>query len=197
MLYWLWWKKSFQTHSSTVQKRAQQEAQAAKELLQAYYIDKQPKEPHQFDQIRLQVFASLDTIVQASSLVETFNSILKPFIKSARGQLSQPILNLVMFFHNHRVFDKRCKRGGKAPIELLTGQTLDKPYIDLIMDKVQLAFTKNGVASLKQLHALLCPKNEPKKTRNKKPNEQIKQQQLASIVTLVPSGIPEILEATG
>ena len=197
MLYWLWWKKSFQTHSSTVQKRAQQEAQAAKELLQAYYIDKQPKEPHQFDQIRLQVFASLDTIVQASSLVETFNSILKPFIKSARGQLSQALLNLVMFFHNHRVFDNRCKRGGKAPIELLTGQALEKSYIDLIMDKVQLAFTKNGVASLKQLHALLCPKNEPKKTRNKKPNEQIKQQQLASIVTLVPSGIPEILEATG
>lgn len=197
MLYWLWWKKSFQTHSPNVQKRAKQEAQAAKELLQTYYADKQPNEPHQFDQIRLQVFASLDTIVQASSLVETFNSILKPFIKSARGQLSQPLLSLVMFFHNHRVFDNRCKRGGKAPIELLTGQPIEKPYIDLIMDKVQLAFDNSGVCSLKQLHALLCPKDESKKKRNKNPNEQIKQQQLANIITLAPSIIPKVLEATG
>ena len=154
MLYWQSWKKSFQTHNPRVQKYAKQEAKAAKELLQQYY-KKQAQEQDSsvqkdsFEQIRVQLFAALDTIVQASSLVETFNSILKPFIKSARGQVSQPLLNLVMFFHNHRVFNKRCKRGGKAPIELLTGQSLEKNYMDLIMDIVQQAFEKYQVCSLK------------------------------------------------
>ena len=186
MLYWQSWKKSFQTHAPPIQKQAQQQAQAAKELLQEYYSFKQPCQVHQFQQIRVQVFASLDTIVQASSLVETFNSILKPFIKSARGQISQPLLNLVMFYHNHRVFNKRCKRGGKAPIELLTGQVLDKNYVDLIMDIVQQAFEQYEVSSLKQLHLLLCPKQEEKKKRQKKNKEQFKQHHQVNIITLVP-----------
>ena len=194
MLYWQAWKKSFQTHTRHIQKQAQQQAQAAKELLQEYYTLNKPDEIHQFEQIRVQLFASLDTIVQASSLVEAFNSILKPFIKSARGQISQPLLNLVMFYHNHRVFNTRCKRGGKAPIELLTGQRLEKNYMDLIMDLVQQAFERYDVSSLKQLHLLLCPKLQEKKKRQKKNKEQIKQQHQANIITLVPPIITKPLE---
>ena len=156
MLYWLWWKKSFQTHSAKVQTRAKQEALAAQELLKQYYEHK----PDCFEQIRVALFSSLDTIVQASSLVETFNSILKPFINSTRGQLCQPMLNLVMFFHNHRVFHKRCKRGGKAPIEILTGQSLDKHWLDLLMDIVHAAFVQHKTTSLKQLHQIVCKKKE-------------------------------------
>lgn len=155
MLYWLGWKKSFQTHSSKVQQQAKQQALAAQQLLKEYYDNT----CFCFEQIKVQLFASLDTIVQASSLVETFNSILKPFINSARGQVSQPLLNLVQFYHNHRVFQARCKRGGKAPIEILTGQTLDKHWLELIMDKVMAAFQKYDTTSLKELHFLLC-KNE-------------------------------------
>ena len=155
MLYWLWWKKSFQTHSPKVQCHAKQQALAAQQLLKEYYDNTCLC----FEQIKVQLFSSLDTIVQASSLVETFNSILKPFINAARGQVAQPLLNLVQFYHNHRVFQPRCKRGGKAPIEILTGQTLDKHWLDLIMDKVQGAFQKYDTTSLKELHFLLC-KNE-------------------------------------
>ena len=154
MLYWLWWKKSFQTHSTKVQIKAKEEAFAAQELLKEYYGD----HPVYFQKTRVELFAALDTIVQASSLVETFNSILKPFINSTRGQLTQPILNLVMFFHNHRLFHKRCKRGGKAPIEILTGQNLDKPWLDLLMDKIHAAFIKHQTTSLKQLHQVVCKK---------------------------------------
>ena len=160
ILFWQWKKKSYQTHSPKVQLRAKQEAQAAKELLQEYYEHRTPKgKTSLFDSLQKQVFEKLDQIVQASSLVETFNSILKPFINSARGQVSQELLNLVQFYHNHRVF-KRGKRQHKSPIELLTGVPLQKHWIDLLMDKIKEAFELHQTDSLKQLHMFLCPKEE-------------------------------------
>jgi len=160
MLYWQWDKKSYQTHSPKVQQRAKQEALAAKELLVEYYNQFAAIEtPSQFTTLKKQVFDTLNQIVQASSLVETFNSILKPFINSARGQVSQQLLNLVKFYHNHRIF-KRGKRQGKAPIELLTGIPLKKHWIDLLMDKIKSAFEQHQVTSLKELHLLICPKKK-------------------------------------
>ena len=158
MIYWLEWKKAFQTHSSKVQKQAKQRMNIARELLSEYYENKDQLDL--FEQTKVELFASLDTIVQASSLVETFNSILKPFINSSRGQMSQEALNLVMFYHNHRVFNKRSKRGGKAPIELLTGKELDKSWIDLLMDIISKAFLEHDTTSLKELHAQICKKNK-------------------------------------
>jgi len=98
-----------------------------------------------------------------------------------------------MFFHNHRVFNKRCKRGGKAPIELLTGQSLEKNYMDLIMDIVQQAFEKYQVCSLKELHAILCPKEEAVKKRQKKSKEPFRQQHQNDRIILVPHEIAEPL----
>lgn len=160
MLYWQWDKKSYQTHSPKVSERAKQETLAAKELLIEYYQQCYPKQGmNHFELLQKQVFSTLDEIVQASSLVETFNSILKPFINSARGQVSQELLNLVQFYHNHRVF-KRGKRQNNAPIELLTGQPLKKHWIDLLMDKIKYAFEQHKVTSLKELHRLICPKKQ-------------------------------------
>lgn len=157
MLYWQWNKKSYQTHSPKVYQRAKQETQAAKDLLIEYY--EQNGQTNQFDSLQKQVFSTLDEIVQASSLVETFNSIIKPFINSARGQVSQEMLNLVKFYHNHRIF-KRGKRQNKAPIELLTQTELEKHWVDLLMEKIKNAFEKYQVNSLKELHRILCPKME-------------------------------------
>ena len=164
MLYWQWDKKSYQTHSSKVQQRAKSEALAAKELLAEYYQQLAGhKDLSQFEDIRKKVFSALNEIVQASSLVVPIaigiNSILKPFIKMARGQVSQPLLNLVRFYHNHRVF-KRGKRQNNAPIELLTGIDLDKHWLDLLMDKLKAAFEQHQVTSLKKLHQILCPKKQ-------------------------------------
>ena len=162
MLYWQWDKKSYQTHSPKVQLKAKAEAFAAKQLLEEYYeASEKNGQTNQFETLRKQVFSSLDEIVQASSLVETFNSILKPFINSARGQVSQELLNLVKFYHNHRIF-KRGKRQNSAPIELLTGIPLQKHWVDLLMDKIKKAFEQHRVVSLKQLHQILCPKTESK-----------------------------------
>lgn len=85
-----------------------------------------------FEQLRRLVFGQLDAIVQSSALVEAVNSIIRPYVCLTRRQISQSFLQMVMFFHNHRRFE-RGKRKGKAPIELLTGQKLEKGPIELML----------------------------------------------------------------
>ena len=158
MLYWQWNKKSYQSHSPKVQQRAKQETLAAQQLLKEHYQERQSNgQAKPFEELQKFIFVNLDGIVQASSLVETFNSILKPFINAARGQVSQELLNLVKFYHNHRVFN-RGKRQGLSPIELLTGLAPDKQWLDLLMDKIRSAFEQHQVCSLKQLHHIICSK---------------------------------------
>jgi hypothetical protein len=76
---------------------------------------------NQFEPLKALVFEKLDSIIQASSLVELVNSFIRPSLNSFKGQITQETLNLIMFYHNHRRY-KSGKRQGKAPIELLTGE---------------------------------------------------------------------------
>jgi hypothetical protein len=76
---------------------------------------------NQFEPLKVLVFAKLDTMVQASSLVELVNAFLRPYLNRSQGQITQETLHLIMFYHNHRR-DNSGKRQGKAPIELLTGE---------------------------------------------------------------------------
>jgi len=57
------------------------------------------------------------------------------FITEMKGQISQAMLNLVMFYHNHCRF-KRGKRKGFAPIELLKNQKLKNDWLDMLIDIV-------------------------------------------------------------
>ena len=41
-----------------------------------------------------------------------------------------------MFYHNHRRY-KSGKRQGKAPIELLTGETLEADWVELLLQHIQ------------------------------------------------------------
>ena len=85
-----------------------------------------------FDALKALVFENLDSIVKASSLVEMVNSLIRPYLNSSKGQMTQETLNLIMFYHNHRRY-KGGRRQGKAPIELLTGETLQGDWIDLLI----------------------------------------------------------------
>ncbi len=87
---------------------------------------------NQFEPLKAMVFEKLDSIVQASSLVELINSFIRPYLNSSKGQITQETLNLIMFYHNHRRY-KSGKRKGKAPIELLTGKPLEADWIELLM----------------------------------------------------------------
>ena len=77
----------------------------------------------QFPPLQALVFEKLDALVQASSLVELVKAFLRPYLKSAKGQITQETLNLIMFYPNHRRY-KSGKRQGKAPIELWPGAAL-------------------------------------------------------------------------
>src|SRR6266487_3902786 len=96
---------------------------------------------HQFEPLKVLVFAKLDAIVQASSLVELVNSFLRPYLNSSKGQITQETFNLIMFYHNHRRY-KSGKRQGKAPIELLTGKPLEASWWELLRQQVN---TEQGV----------------------------------------------------
>jgi hypothetical protein len=96
-----------------------------------------------FDTLKTLVFDKLDAIIRASSLVEMVNSLIRPYLNSCKGQLTQATLNLIMFYHNHRRY-KSGKRQGKAPIELLTGKPLEAPWWELLLQQVK---TEQGVTS--------------------------------------------------
>jgi hypothetical protein len=89
----------------------------------------------EFDPLKALVFDKLDTIVRASSLVEMVNSLIRPYLNSCKGQITQETLNLIMFYHNHRRY-KSGKRQGKAPLELLTGKPLEAPWWELLRRQV-------------------------------------------------------------
>lgn len=102
------------------------------EILKNHYQDT----PNNFDDLALTTFSDLDlACAQSSAAVENVNAFIRPFIQDCRGQISQNTLNLIMFYHNHKPFD-RGKRKGFAPIELLTGSKLSKSWIELLLDKV-------------------------------------------------------------
>ena len=84
------------------------------------------------------VFDKLDSIVRASSLVEMVNALLRPYLHSCKGQITQEALNLLMFSHNHRRY-KSGKRQGKAPLELLIGKPLEAPWWELLLQQVNTA----------------------------------------------------------
>jgi hypothetical protein len=94
-----------------------------------------------FDTLNALVFDKLDSIVRASSLVEMVNSLIRPYLRSCKGQITQETLNLIMFYHNHRRY-KSGKRQGKAPIELLTGKPLEAPWWELLHQQIH---TERGV----------------------------------------------------
>jgi hypothetical protein len=96
-----------------------------------------------FDTFNVLVFDKLDSIVRASSLVEMVNALLRPYLNSCKGQITQEALNLIMFYHNHRRY-KSGKRQGKAPIELLTGKPLEAPWWELLRQQLN---TEQGVAA--------------------------------------------------
>jgi hypothetical protein len=107
----------------------------------------------QFDGLKLLVFEKLDSIVKASSLVEMVNSIIRPYLNRSKGQITQETLNLIMFYHNHHRY-KGGKRQGKAPIELLTGETLEADWVDLLIQHKRAADSDTVVAPTPSLNPM-------------------------------------------
>jgi hypothetical protein len=88
------------------------------------------------ENVIVQAFDAFDDMNRTSSLIEMVNSLIRPFLNSCKGQITQEHLNLIMFYHNHHRY-KTGKRQGKAPIEILNRVTLQKHWLDLLFDAVE------------------------------------------------------------
>lgn len=131
MAYWQYHRSLINVKPTAARKRLIKRYDWLEPLLkQEYELIKES-----FDTHKAIVFAHLNSIIQSSSMVESANARLRPFINEMKGQISQQMLNLVMFYHNHCRF-KRGKRKGFAPIELLKNKKLDKDWIELLLDIV-------------------------------------------------------------
>jgi len=86
-----------------------------------------------FESVKITVFVELDKIIQSSAIVENINSIVRTFLNTSRNRISQEILNLIMFYHNHRRY-KSGKRKGKTPMELLTGTKQKKDWLEMLLE---------------------------------------------------------------
>jgi len=86
-------------------------------------------------ELKAHVFDELDHIIQASSMVECINSILRPYLNTSKNQITQAFLNTFMFYHNHRRYHAG-KRKGKTPIEILTGKEQKEDWVVLLQKEV-------------------------------------------------------------
>jgi hypothetical protein len=88
-----------------------------------------------FSEIKSKIYEAFDSNIRSSSLVENVNSSLRKLLDNCRGQVTQGLLNLFAYVHNHRPF-LRGKRKDSAPIEILTKKPLEKSWIDSLSDFV-------------------------------------------------------------
>lgn len=124
-LAWQWNHKSYQAKNAKQNKHCQNE----RDFWLIYAAERLGAE---FEPIQQQAFDQLETIVRSSSLVEMVNSLIRPYLNTCKGQITQEILNLIMFYHNHRQY-QRGKRKNKAPIEILTGMPLKQHWLDILL----------------------------------------------------------------
>lgn len=88
------------------------------------------------EKLKESVYDQLDHIIQASSMVECINSLLRPYLNSAKNQVTQAFLNLFMFYHNHRRY-RAGKRKGKTPLEILTGKEQEEDWVTLLQNELK------------------------------------------------------------
>jgi hypothetical protein len=88
------------------------------------------------DDIQNAVYSKLDRIIQSSALVECINSIIRPYLNITKNHVTPELLNLIMYYHNHRRYCDGLRKG-KTPMELLTGKEQVKDWIALLLDMIR------------------------------------------------------------
>jgi hypothetical protein len=127
-LAWQWRKEVIKSKKAKARHYCSMQEKFYVELAKYYLQD-------DFDLIKAQVNMKLDQIVQSSAMVECINSIIRPYLNNSKNHVTQEMLNLIMFYHNHRRYIDG-KRKGKTPFEILTGKEQQKDWIELLLDIV-------------------------------------------------------------
>ena len=124
------WNKAF-----IKAKKADRRTKAKEEYL--FYLEYAKNSlAERYTDIKEKIFNELETIIQASSMVENINSILRPYLDHSKNQVTQKFLNLFAFYHNHKRY-KAGKRKGKTPMEILTNKSQDKTWLELLTDFIE------------------------------------------------------------
>lgn len=128
-LAWQWHKHRIKAKTAKARRYcAAQEQSALNMALAAVHED--------FETRKEQVYQQLDQIVRSSSMVECLNSIIRPYLETTRNHVTQELLNLILFYHNHRRY-QAGERKGSTPMELLTGKPQDNDWLDLLFEEVE------------------------------------------------------------
>ena len=128
-LEWQWEK-------ALIKAKVQSRRTKAREQKKFYQAFNQELLQERYKIMKEKIFKQLETIIQASSMVETINSILRPYLNNSKNQVTQNFLNLFMFYHNHRRY-RAGKRKGKTPLELLTHTEQKEDWIELLVKKIE------------------------------------------------------------
>lgn len=92
-------------------------------------------EPHTFQLMKSQIYTQLDNIIQASSSVECINSILRTYLDTSKGNVTQAFLNLFRQYHNNRLFYQGVRKG-KSPNQIFYNKEQQIPWKEVITSKV-------------------------------------------------------------
>lgn len=118
--------------------RHQQKARGSKQYVHQLYHQQQALQwqtmlaQHIGEETTQTMLQSLQTLLakanRSSSMIETVNSRLKPFLRAARGQITQERLNLIRYFLNHYPYARSrvAARKGFSPYQLFYQQKNDK-----------------------------------------------------------------------
>lgn len=85
-----------------------------------------------YDELENEVLSILETTHRCSSMVENFNSRLRPYLDE-RKTITQKILALIQFYLNHKPFMRSAHENliDKTPAEILTGKP-HKPWLEML-----------------------------------------------------------------
>lgn len=128
-LAWQWHKGKIKAKKAARRKMCNDQEQLCLEFAVGYLQD-------DYEALKEHIYDELNSIVQSSALVECINSIIRPYLDTCKGQVTQEALNLIMFYHNHRRY-VAGERKGKTPVEILTGKKQEKDWVELLFEVVE------------------------------------------------------------
>ena len=128
-LIWKWNKE-------LIKAKKEQRRRKAKRELNFYIEYAKDSLGDSYEEMKSKIFNRLDNIIQASSMVENINSILRPYLNNSKNQITQEFLNLFVFYHNHRRYEAG-KRKGKTPMEIFKNKNQEKDWIELLTDFIE------------------------------------------------------------
>ena len=143
---WQWHKRYIKSKRAAIRNYCKENEAFCLEITEGYIQEG-------CEAVKEQIYNRLNHIVQSSAMVECINSIIRPYLNMSRNNISQGMLNLIMFYHNHRRYNSG-ERKGKTPCEILSGKKQEKDWAELLIE-----VTNSNEFSINSSQISLAPMN--------------------------------------